>query len=188
MATVLFGAGLVIALALLIAINHKLAHLAPRLWAMMREEHARADGRAMTVLQEAAAMRVGLITTSLRQYEKQVAEAFRAHVAESQNRARIVERRSDDAGVALAAASELVRDLRALLDGLGVVHGRSAVRADAERDEERKTLKMGAPPNEISDEPEDEPTRIGTPPLAGTAPNGLRLAPQPHGAGRGETR
>jgi len=178
MATVLFGAGLVLALALLIAINHKLAHLAPRLWAIARDEHARDDARAMAVLEEAAASKVGVITTSLRQYEEQVAESFRAQVAEAQNRARMVERRSDEAGVALSAAAELVRELRALLDGAGATRGRPAAPA-SEPEGGRRTTRLGAPAGEAADEPEDEPTKVGAPAATGASgQGGLRLAPR----------
>jgi len=176
MATLLFGAGLVLALALLIAINHRLARLVPRLSAIVRAERAHDDARSLTALQEAAAAKVGLVTVSLRRYEEQVAEAFRAQVAEAETRARMVERQSADAGIALSAAAELVRELRALLDGAGARRDQPA----AEPDDARRTLKLGAPPGNADDEPDEEPTKVGKPPATGAAPaqHGLRLAPR----------
>jgi hypothetical protein len=81
----------------------------------------RADGEreGMTVLQEMAAVRVGALVMSLRQHEEAVAAGWRAQVAEAQVRARVAERESSEAGVALSTAVVLVRELRRLVDGEG---------------------------------------------------------------------
>jgi hypothetical protein len=109
------GAGL--NLALWGALYVRLDGLPMRIWSMLRKERSEGDSRALTLLEERAAVKVGAIVESLRMYEEHVVEGYRAQVAEAQVRARIAERQSSDAGVALSAASVLVRELRGLLDG-----------------------------------------------------------------------
>jgi hypothetical protein len=86
------------------------------IWNMARKERTEGDSHALTLLEERAAVKVGTIVESLREHEEHVAEGYRAQVADAQMRARIAERQSSDAGVALSAASVLVRALRGLLE------------------------------------------------------------------------
>ncbi len=103
-------------LALWGALYVRLDGLPLRIWSMAKRERTDGESAALTLLQERTAAKVGAIVKSLREYEEHVAASFRAQVAEAQVRARVVERQSSEAGVALSAASALVRDLRALRD------------------------------------------------------------------------
>jgi hypothetical protein len=124
-AIVCVGTG--INLALWGALYAKLDGLPLCIWSMAKKERTDGEGAALTLLQEQTAAKVGVIVKSLREYEENVAGGFRAQVAEAQVRARIAERQSSEAGVALSAASALVRDLRGLLDGERVL-SRSTLR------------------------------------------------------------
>jgi hypothetical protein len=131
--------GLALTLALVVAVHHKVDALPPRIWSIAKQERAQDAGAAVTALQEATAARVGPIVVSIRAYEEQIAATFRAQVADAQMRARIAERQSSEAGVALRAASELVREARVLRDDLarlllaGVIPGGARSVAPAER-------------------------------------------------------
>jgi len=186
MATICFGAGLVLALALLISINRKLDGIPPRVWTIAHQRREHDDARALTALQEAVAVRVGAITTSLRQYEEQTAAAFREQVEEAQARTRVAERTASDTETALGAASVLVRELRAILDvvrphgaAVGAAPSESAAPQAGEPDPHaRRTIRIGEPPLTAGDgEPEEEPTTVAPRPPASTvaAANGLRL-------------
>jgi hypothetical protein len=118
MLSILLGAGLVLALALLIAIHGKLAELPLRIRRQVERDRAADEARALTTLQEAAAARVGTIVLSLRQCHEALEAYLRSDIAQSETRARVCERRSSDAGVALGAASALVSELRGILDDL----------------------------------------------------------------------
>src|SRR5262249_418563 len=139
------------------------------------------EARALTALQEATAVKVGQSTAALRDYEEQLASLFRAQVVEAQARARAAERDVADAGVALAAATDLVRELCAPADG---ARAASAAPVDAAPipvapdADARATVEMREPPCEASDdEPEEELTAVVSRPVVGmaAAPNGLRL-------------
>jgi hypothetical protein len=78
-----------------------------RIWNLARKERSESDGRALALFK------------SLRVYEEHLAEGFRAQVAEAQARACTAERLASEAGAALAAATELVRELRRVLVGEG---------------------------------------------------------------------
>jgi ferredoxin len=110
------GAG--VCLALWAVVYRKVAATPRTVWEIVRQERAAEVPRAQSALQEAAAVRVGAIVKSLRDHEDQVAASYRAQLADAENRARVIERRASDAGVALGAASELVREVRSLRDEL----------------------------------------------------------------------
>jgi hypothetical protein len=114
--TLCLCAGLAVTLALVFALHRRLDGLPLRIWSIAKKERAQDEGAAVTALQEATAARVGPIVSSLRTYHEQLAASSRAQVADAEMRARVAERRSSDAGVALDAASALVRELRALRD------------------------------------------------------------------------
>jgi len=177
MATVFIGAGLALAVALLVAIHRKLD--------IDRRERPRDDATALAALRRAATVEVATITAALRAYEEHVAEQYQQMVAASETRARVAEQRSSDAGVALSAASDLVRELRAALDGLAVhpvvdIGPPAAAGAAfaADPDDARRTVPMGArAASDDHDEPEEELTAVTHRPIAGTAGTvrGLRL-------------
>jgi hypothetical protein len=103
-------------LALWAALFSKLNEL-PRSLGHLAERHdAEGERRGLTALQEAVASRVGMIVRALRNYEEQVAAGYRTQVADAEIRARLAERQASEAGVALEAASVLVRELRQVLD------------------------------------------------------------------------
>jgi hypothetical protein len=97
-------------------VMRKVDAIPERVGALARDERSRAEERAQTVFQEAAAAKIGPMVAGLRGYHDQLAALAREQRAAAELRARMVERQSSEAGVALSAASELVRELRALLD------------------------------------------------------------------------
>jgi hypothetical protein len=107
-------------LALWAALYLRVDGLPLRIWSMAKKERAESDTRSATALQEAAAGKVGAIVNALRAYQEEVAKAYRAQIGEADLRTRICERRSSEAGVALSAATVLVRELRAILDRVGL--------------------------------------------------------------------
>jgi hypothetical protein len=113
-AIVCVGAGL--NLALWGALWNKLAGLPAAIQAEMRRERREGEARALTVLQEAAAAKVGSITLALRSLEEQESARHRAELGAAELRARLAERRAAEVAPVLGAASDLVRDLRTLLD------------------------------------------------------------------------
>jgi hypothetical protein len=155
-------------LALWGALYVRLDGLPLRLWSLAKKERSEDDEAALTLLQERAAAKAGAIVESLRDYDEQVAASFRAQVAEAQVRARIAERQSSEAGVALSAASALVRELRWLLDRERVVPG-SASQSTPAAPEGRATI----PPAAIAD---DAPV---TPPSTRPGDDGRRSSSRP---------
>ena len=178
MATIFFATGLALALALLIAIHRKLDGLPPRLWAIAKRERAADEARALTALTEATAAKVGTITLGLRHHEEQLAASLRAQIAEAETRARVAERRSSEAGVALHAATDLVRALRSLCGEMEAViacaHDATRARAaPALRDpplDERPTMEITPrAPAEEDEEPAEELTTVADRPAVGGA-------------------
>jgi hypothetical protein len=110
---VMLGIGAGLGLALWI-IARRVDLIPWRTWELSKKELAHENGPALAALQEAA--KLGPVVASIRAYHEQIAADFRAQIGDAQLRARVVERRSSDAGVALDAASALVRELRALRD------------------------------------------------------------------------
>ena len=131
------GAGL--CLASWAVIYRKVATLPRTVWEIVRQERAAEAARAQTALQEAAALRVGAITLSLREHEEALTAGLRAQIADADNRARVIERRASDAGVALSTATELVRESRALRDGL---RGQVAATAPPPAADQRETIEL----------------------------------------------
>ena len=108
------GAG--VNLVLWVALCRRLDRLPPRIVNLAARERADGERKAMTVLQEMAAVRIGAIVKTLSDHEEALANAWRVQIGEAQVRARVVEREASAAGVALSTAVVLVRDLRGLLD------------------------------------------------------------------------
>ena len=144
---VCLGAGL--NLALWVALYSKLAELPQRVWKAVERAREVDQQRALTALQEAAAAKVGMLVLGLRSYHDQLEGHLKAQVAEAEVRARVAERRSSDAGVALGAASALVAELRGLAEdlprllargaqlarGRGLAHAPTRARPDRRRGE-----------------------------------------------------
>ena len=111
--------GAALNLALWATLWRSVAGLPAAFLALARRERAEGEARALTVLEEMAARRVGAITSSLQALEEQQIERNRNEIAAAEVRARVAERRATDAAPVLGAASELVRELRRTLDELG---------------------------------------------------------------------
>jgi hypothetical protein len=194
--TVVLCVGLALALALLVAAHRRLDGLPLRIWSIAKRERDEREGAAVTALQEATAARVGPIVSSLRSYHEQIAATLRVQVADAEMRARVAERRSSEAGVALRAASELVREARALRDDLarllpaGVIPARALAAEPAEaraapllppapRAPDADSADSGAWSHEARPSDADgEHTRVGPRP----SPEQLGLAPVPQAA------
>jgi hypothetical protein len=184
MFAIVLSSGLLLA-SVLLAIHRRLSGLPARLVAILRQERAQDEARAVWALQEATAIRVGASTVALRAHEEQIAATFRAQIAEAEARARVAERRSSDAAVALSTATELVREVRATLEALGEVpfivaelRGLQARVAEhavevPSPDSARQTIEIGPPVSCAlpvdEEEPDEEPTKISARPELGEA-------------------
>jgi hypothetical protein len=178
MATVLCGAGLVLALVLLVAIDRKVGALPSRVRALAREERARDDNLVVSALHEATAAKVGKATAAIRDHEEQIAAAYRALVAELEVRARAAERSAGEAQTALSAASALVRELRALIDDARAHRPSRPAEAgdnpaasmqEGDASEQRKTVRDASHAPPAGDDDDEEMTTVaGRPAGVGT--------------------
>jgi hypothetical protein len=166
MLTSFYVAGLALALVLLASLHRRLSALPGRVWSLVRNERDAEAPKALDAMKEAVAAKAGASIVAIRQYEEGIAASFRAQVAEAEMRARLGERRADEAHAALQAALSLVRELRAALDGL---HGPRALqlpppvppRLEEHESAERETTESALPPSVAGDdEPDDEHTRV----------------------------
>lgn len=192
MLSLLPAAGLLLALALLLSIYHQLGRLPARAADLARRERERTEREASDALQEATALKVGRLVTSLRSYEEQMAADFRAQIAAAETRARmaetrarVAEREASEAASVLSVASELLRDVRATHDSLGELSAIVATRTspapppepepEADPEEIRRTIEIPPPPPPREDaanddEPEEELTQVATRPASGMQP------------------
>lgn len=115
---VLLCAGLAAALVLLVTLQRKIDALPYGVWNTFQRDRAADERRALDTLQEAAFVKVNAIVVALRQHEESLEARLRNEVAQAELRARVIERHSSDAGIALSAASALVATLRELIDEL----------------------------------------------------------------------
>jgi hypothetical protein len=160
-------------LALWAALYRRLDGLPLRLWSMAKTDREAGDSRALTLLQERTAAKVGDIVSSLRTHEEHVADAFRAQVAEAEIRARVSERRSSEAGVALSVASGLVRELRELLDG-PLESPRAPLPSVHAVTEGRATVALGPEAIDTTRKPDrPEPASRERPAQRGALPSGI---------------
>lgn len=179
MATVLFGAGLALVLALLVWIHIRLSGLpdraAERAVVHLRREmepSARADADALA---QAAASRVADIVSGLEAAADQVAAC-----------AVELEGIQSDAASFLMEQRAHTGEIAALVHALPERCASTAPRLPEPEDDQRKTVEMARPPTGCAlaaaavsdDEPEEEPTVVAAQPVAGTssAPNGLRFS------------
>jgi hypothetical protein len=146
------------------ALFSKLNWLMLRLGRFAERHDAEGERRGMTALQEAVAARVGVIVRALRNYEEGVAAGYRTQVADAEIRARLAERQASEAGVALSAASALVRELRRVLDA---AHqgARAPSRSAPTLPEGRETVATDGDEGERLSE--DERTHVVSRPLPG---------------------
>jgi hypothetical protein len=127
---------------------------------------------ALDVLQAAAASRVAGLVIGLQRYHEQLGGLVRAQLADAEVRARVSERRSSDAAVALSAASVLVRELRGLLNDAATLMDCAAARTAPDATSPRTGLSSGIVPAPVPQEGEDrltddDLTHIGSRPLSG---------------------
>ena len=106
-------------LALWGTLHRKVDRLPGTLWKLVQRDRAADQKHALDVLQEAAASRVGGLVVGLKTYHDDLGVILQQQIAEAEVRARISERRSSEAGVALSTAVVLVRELRRLVNGDG---------------------------------------------------------------------
>jgi hypothetical protein len=103
-------------LACLVVIQRRLHTLPRALLAVVRKERAEDASKLLDAMKEAVAARSAQAVIAIQTYHEQMAQSFRAQVAEAETRARVAERRALDTATALEAATTLVRELRATLD------------------------------------------------------------------------
>jgi hypothetical protein len=162
MATALIGAGIALALLLLLDLRRRLDALPASIYGIAKQERDRDERHAATALTEATAAKVISITAALRVYEEELAATSRLQSADAEKRARMAERRLSDAGTALEAAAMLVRELRAVLDGLRAAPPAVASEPDPDT---RATVEMLRPATSVPpprDGEDDEPEELTT--------------------------
>jgi hypothetical protein len=120
-------------LALWGAVYHKLRHLPPSVWRVAQLERLAEAARALDTLQAMAAARLGALLVGVQTYHSEMATLLNAERAAADVRARILERRASEAGIALDTATTLVREVRALLEHLEAPLARASVPARPER-------------------------------------------------------
>ena len=119
--------GAALNLALWGALFHRVGTVPRSVWKIAQRSRTEDESRALDVLQAAAASRLGGLVIGVQTYHEQLAGLVRARVAEAEVRARTTERCAADAGIALDAASALVRDLRTLAEDLPSLIDRRAL-------------------------------------------------------------
>jgi hypothetical protein len=135
-----------------------------RLWGIARNELGRAAEedavKAERALQQAAERQARALLASLRDYHDAVAAQFRSGAAHRHPAGESAPPREGDTAAELAAATALVAELRALLEGLLRAPAEGAALPPA-ASEGRQALPSAAADE---DEPEDEPTQVASRP------------------------
>jgi hypothetical protein len=182
--------GLLLYVATILAIRRWVNAIPARVAVLIERERSHGEQRALDTLRAAAGERVAKLVLSLRDYEEQTAAAVRARAAADSTRARMAEGRAETAAreaaealTVLGAASELVKQLRVVLDRAGPPP--TEARDEAGDPQERRTVEMkpraGLPSAHADDEPEgeeEERTKVAARPAALLASSsGLRLMP-----------
>jgi hypothetical protein len=137
-------------LALWGVVYHKLRHLPPSVWRVAQRERLAEAACALDTLQTMAAARLGALLVGVQTYHSEMATLLNAERAAADGRARILERRASEAGIALDTATTLVREARALLDDLQGTLARASAPVRVERtrapdvddDSSRATVEM----------------------------------------------
>jgi hypothetical protein len=171
MLTLFFAAGLVVALALLVVINGRLADLPLAVWSLAKKERVEEAPKALDAMKEAVALKAGSAVISIRRYEEDLAAGYRAQVADAEVRARVTERRAADTVTALQAATTLVREVRALRDAatpaaapmLSPSMSPTAAEHEEEAERETKEIISGLVSVAVDEDGlgDDETTRVG---------------------------
>lgn len=86
-------------------------------WSVVKDMRAEDQAKALDALEEAAASKVPALVAEIRSYHDELEASLRGHAANAEMRARVIERRSLEVGVALGEASRLLSQLRAIVDG-----------------------------------------------------------------------
>jgi hypothetical protein len=121
MSSALLVLGLVVMPVLLVALYRRLGDLPLSVWAVAQRERARSEPRALDAMAEAVAAKSGQALIVIQAYQEQIAESLRAQIADAETRARVAERRAADAGTALSAAADLVRELHRSLEAARIL-------------------------------------------------------------------
>jgi Na+-transporting methylmalonyl-CoA/oxaloacetate decarboxylase gamma subunit len=130
MGTVLQCAGLALVLALLVAIYLNVDSLPARVWAIAKREREEDAAAAQAALQAAAAPRVAALVAALAECHARSAAELRAQIETAELRARLAERQAKDGGTSLAIASEMVGELRCIVNDLQAACVRHLVSSD----------------------------------------------------------
>jgi hypothetical protein len=77
--------------ALFVVLSHRIGALPRAVWKVAKAERTETEERAFTVLQEAAAIKVGALVIGLRSYHDQMDGNLKAQVADAEVRARVAE-------------------------------------------------------------------------------------------------
>jgi Na+-transporting methylmalonyl-CoA/oxaloacetate decarboxylase gamma subunit len=117
-------------LALLVAIYLNVDSLAARVWAIAKRERREDAAAAQAALVVTAAPRVAALVASLAEHHARSAADLRAQITAAELRAGIAEREAKDARTSLAIASELVGELRSIVDDLHAAHVCELVSSD----------------------------------------------------------
>jgi hypothetical protein len=159
------------------ALYRKLHGLPLDVWKVAQRSRTVDETRALDVLQAAAASRLGGLVIGVQTYHEQLAGLVRAQVAEAEVRARVTERRAADAGIALDAASALVRDLRTLAEDLPSLIDRRAMQTGIALGE-AAARKVGPEPQLLPAPETDDRDTVEMPPGA-VVPETLRKPDRP---------
>jgi hypothetical protein len=155
------GAALGLCLALMLRLHRRLDGLPARVWDIVRQERDKDERRALAALADAVAAKATSSRASLRVYEEELAASARRQVAEAERLAHLAERRLSEAGPVMETAAQLVRELRATLDGLRAAAGGGIPSRDPDQ---RPTVEMprlpttGEPPGADRDQLSGSPT------------------------------
>jgi hypothetical protein len=105
-----------LSLALVLALHVRVSRIPHVVWSLARRERAQDGASLLDSMKEAVAARSGHAIVAIQAYQEQIAQSLRIQIAEAETRSRAAERRAAEAVKALDAASDLVRDLRAVVE------------------------------------------------------------------------
>jgi len=161
-------------------IQRQIEAIPARLRALVKEER----DKALTTLENDAALAVGTITLALRGLHEQMEARLREEITSAETRARVAERRASDAATALEAGAGLVSGLRGIIDELRALRPAEPIAPPAPDPNERPTVEMKPSPDGGGDKPEEpneEETTVMVNPAAALL-SGLRLGGSPRSA------
>lgn len=123
-----------------------------------RKERDKDHAEALAALHDAATAKARSLVTGIESYHERLAADLRSQAIDAQLRARVLERRSEEAGLSLEVASNLVTQLRELLEHHTPSQRRlSPAPAQVAAGLHRPTLlEIRQPPQEAGDRPSEE--------------------------------